>query len=159
MKTKRSKGLDRRSSRGRRATPPWSRFKKEIESLFAENLDLVLHCTYYQSGHIPRHHFVLNKEVIWDYPGVFMDENPGIPLYQAYWRGYHTGQTTPADLLRAWLDLPRDQLMEPMPEDPCGLSDILRAADRRLGKERLLEWGKTLHEYHPARKVLEARFG
>jgi hypothetical protein len=48
--------------------------------------------------------------------------------------------------------------MEGFEMDEWELTDILRAADRRLGRQTLLAWARTLDLDHPAEKVLAARF-
>jgi len=48
--------------------------------------------------------------------------------------------------------------MEPL-DDPWELAAILRAADRRLGRDRLLGWARTLDPEHPALVVIRTRFG
>lgn len=48
--------------------------------------------------------------------------------------------------------------MQPF-EDPWELGAILRAADRRLGRNTLLTWAAGLDSEHPALKVIDARFG
>jgi hypothetical protein len=150
---------------------PWSKFKKRIESFWAENLDMVVHCTAYtyhtnhSSYEIPRYWIVLNGEMIWDFPGVFV---------RGYGGGYGRGKSTDrlpsiqywlsteafaSQVMEQYMDCPVANLFDTLKYDEWELGDILRAADRRIGKKRLLEWGKTLHEENPARKVLAARFG
>lgn len=142
----------------------WSKFKKRVEALWADDLDMVIHCTAYRhstnhdSYEIPRFWVVLNGNTIWDFPGPFIeDTNTGRLPDIRYWLD---NQSFASFVLREYLDLPRDKLFEPIHQyDQWELGDILRAADRRIGKNRLLEWAKTLDEENPARKVIEARFG
>jgi hypothetical protein len=44
-------------------------------------------------------------------------------------------------------------------DDSWELTDVLRAADRRLGRATVTAWADTLDARHPARPVVEARFG
>jgi hypothetical protein len=98
--------------------------------------------------------------IIWDFPGPFLRPAPGQPPRSGrgppldYWEsGYGWGNGTspsiPSVMLRAYLDRPRDRLLEPF-EDPWELAAILRAADRRLGRACLLAWAQALDPAHPA---------
>ncbi len=157
---------------------PWSKLKSRIESLFAPNLELAIHCnvfvkvTMHDTWDEPRHWMVLGRgasqKIIWDFPGPFLRPSPdqpprstrGPPLehFEAGYRLSERQPSVPSATIRDYLDRPREQLMEPF-DDPWELAAILRAADARLGRRRLLEWGETLDGEHPAWKVLGARFG
>ena len=145
---------------------PWSKLKAPIERLWADGLHMAIHCTAYSNSRerrdsrLSRHWIVLNKAVLWDFPGQFLAEAPA--------RGRQAPEATPqfpnggstiAPLLRDYLDRPVEHLLDPFVDDDWELTDILRAADRRLGKARLLDWGLSLDADHPAHKVLSARFG
>lgn len=152
--------------------------KSRVEALFAPDLQLAIHCNVFtkiDNGFTfdePRHWVVLGRgragKIIWDFPGPFLRPGPdkpprsprGRPL--TYWEdGYGWAGRKPSEpsvLMRDYLDRPRQQLMEPF-DDPWELAAILRAADRRLGKTCLLDWGGQLDADHPARHVLVARFG
>jgi uncharacterized protein len=93
------------------------------------------------------------KETIFDYPNQFMD----LPDHEAEWwdkkRADSSGQISVRNsypyerhgvseisvLIRDYIDRPREALFEPFENDRWGLTDILRALDRRVGKRRLLE--------------------
>lgn len=161
-----------------RSPRPWSKLKSRIEALFAPGLPLAIHCNVFVkvtkefTFDEPRHWVVLGRgragRIIWDFPGPFLrpgrDQPPrssrGRPL--DYWEcGYGWDGKRPSEpsaLMRDYLDHPRDRLMEPF-EDPWELGAILRAADRRLGRERLMAWAETLDPAHPATAVIRARFG
>jgi hypothetical protein len=55
-----------------------------------------------------------------------------------------------SNLIRDYINCPKEALLEPFENDRWGLTDILRAADRRIGKRRLLEmnpenpWAKKI---------------
>lgn len=142
----------------------WSKKKKLIKALWDERLNLDIHCDVYKyhTNHdayeLPSYTVVLNKEPIWDFPGKFISYTKNrierLPAIQ-YWMDK---DCFAGFVLDAYIDQPKDKLFEPLPSDSWELGDILRAADRRLGKKRLLEWGETLHEENPARKVLVERF-
>jgi hypothetical protein len=80
------------------------------------------------STDLPRYWITLSKDVIWDYPKDFSK--------QAY--PYETNISAISDLLREYIDTPRDQFFAKCFTSDCwGLTDILKAADRRIGKEQL----------------------
>ncbi|WGM40441.1 hypothetical protein [Caulobacter sp. NIBR1757] len=146
---------------------PWSKLKSRVEDLWVPKLGLAIHATRYKAQHHngapeghSRHWIRLNKTIIWDFPGQFLPDRPsrGAPLYGVNIAnpngGYRIG-----NLLRDYLDRDRDRLFEPFENDGWELTDILRAADRRVGRERLLAWAETTDEAHPALAVLRARFG
>lgn len=152
--------------------PRWSRTKSTIEALFADGLDLRLHTTAYtipgrNPVKLPRHWATLNGEVIWDFPRDYLPQNApdgvtAVPYpLSPYWKGLGNRSDVGA-VLQAYLDCPRDELLtRVIAEDHHDLGDLLRAADRRLGRTRLLMWAMTtLPRFDcPARKVLKARFG
>jgi len=161
---------------------PWSKLKARIEALWVPGLPLAIHANAYthrtdhDSYQLPRHWFLLDGEVIFDFPGPFMVPNPARGAYihtfeDLYVYRDEASKPIPAIpgwrhqpshiislLLRDYLDRPRDRLMEPFKDDYWEFTDILRAADARIGKARLRDWSKTLDDGHPARKVLAARF-
>jgi hypothetical protein len=157
---------------------PWSKLKSRVEALFAPNLPLAIHCNVFVkvskefTFDEPRHWIMLGHgragRIIWDFPGPFLrpapDQPPrsgrGLPL--DYWEsgyGWDNGRSPsePSILMRAYLDRPRERLMESF-EDPWELAAILRAADRRLGRACLLNWAQALDPEHPALAVIQARF-
>jgi hypothetical protein len=158
-------------------TKPWSKLKSRIEGLFAPGLPLAIHCNVFVKFDRgfeldePRHWIVLGRgragRIIWDFPGPFLRPAPdrpprstrGPPL--TYWEdGYGWSGRRPSEpsaLMREYLDRPRERLMDPF-EDPWELAAILRAADRRLGRACLMDWGNQLDRKHPAHVVLAARF-
>ena len=149
-----------------------------VEALFAPGLPLAIHCnvfvttTKHDVFDEPRHWVQLghgrSAEIIWDFPGPFLRTRPGKPPrsdrgppLETWESGYGWDGRRPSEpsaLLRDYLDRPRDRLWQPF-EDPWELAAILRAADRRLGRNALLAWGNHLDPAHPALKVLQARFG
>jgi len=165
---------------------PWSKLKSRIEAIWVPNLKMAIHTTpftyksTYGEYQIPRHWIALDKHIIWDFPFPFIGDNPsprGKPIAyyeEAYCvsdnvakpiaRAPHNTRYSPltssivAIILRHYLDRPREQLLEPFPEDEWELADILRAADSRLGRSKLLDWAQSLDQEHPALAVIQARF-
>jgi len=147
-------------------TKPWSKLKSRIEALWADGLGMSIHCTSYPFNtpgapvRVSRHWITLGKEILWDFPGPFLSEgrSRGGPVDNAY-PGFANGGSVIGELLREYLDRPRELLLHPFTEDRWELADILRAADRRLGKEALQSWSRDLGADHPAKRVLDKRFG
>lgn len=128
----------------------WSKLKKKVEALWAPNLDMVIHCNsvrrYTNHDHydLEHHWIVLNGEVVWDR----MAEFP------------YTFPTRTSQVLDQYLMCPVDELLtRKFDEDHFGLGDVLRAADRRLGKTRLFAWRLSMPPGQtPALEVLKARY-
>ena len=145
------------NSRGRR----WSKIGRDIRNLFDPNLPLQIHCVAYAfsgseawtSTRLPRYWITLGKEIIFDYPKHFLDcivfepsewekehfgdEAGTLRHYYTYGGEYYVPEIT--ELIREYIKRPKEALMDPFENDHWGLTDILRAADRRIGKRRLLE--------------------
>ena len=137
----------------------WSKLQKAVEALFITDPKIRIQCRSYRMGsqrgstNLPRYWVTLDKETIWDYPKDFK-----AAVESSY--PYRTDISTFSDLIRQYIDTQLDQLLiNQLEQDTWGLTDILRAADRRLGRERLREWGEALPLDSPARKILTARFG
>jgi hypothetical protein len=149
----------------------WSKLKSRVEALWVPDLPMAIHCsvrkvvTTHWTLDEPHHWIVLNKEVIWDTSAFLRNPDQSGPprgrrietFEDMYWGP--NGTSVVADLLRQYIDRSRNQLFEPFEMDGWELTEILRAADRRLGREALLGWAEDLDEGHPALKVLVARYG
>jgi hypothetical protein len=159
----------------------WSRLGRDVKALFDPMLNLQIHCIMQPlkgknaigSTHFPRYWITLNKEVIFDYPRQFMDLPDHKPRW---WENQNKEFTTVAksypyeehgvseisNLLREYINRPKDKLFEPFATDRWGLADILRAADRRVGKRKRQEMLRTIlnggTNSTAVRKILEARF-
>lgn len=113
----------------------WSKLKKLLEALFDPALDLQIHCTVHRSEggpNIGRYWFVLDNVIIWEEP------KKVIPSLVAGTENPVATEITA--VLREYLDTPKDDLLKrDFRADRWGLVDVLRAADRRVGKRRLME--------------------
>jgi hypothetical protein len=155
---------------------PFSKLKKTIESLFDDKLKMEFCCNSYpirgQWGHknsIPRYYVKLGKEIIWDFPKDFDMEE--LPFY--YW-AYNNHIN---ELVHDYIDAPIDKLLkkkfkydkntfimqhldlnqQDKLEIDYRLTEIFKAADRRIGKEKLLIWAKKV-ENPKVDKILGIRF-
>ncbi len=155
---------------------PFSKLKKTIESLFDEKLKMEFCCNSYpiigQWGHrnsVPRYYVKLGKEIIWDFPKDFDLKELSF---------YHWADNNHInDLIRDYIDAPIDNLLnkefaldkntftkqqlnshdQVTFEIDYKLAELLKAADRRLGEEKLLTWAKTLAN-PKVDKILALRF-
>ena len=127
----------------------FSKLKKKIESLFVPNLKLSVYCNVYHkpcyyggSMEIPRFWMVLDKQIIFDFIKDFEKTIVPDPAHEkwggrpVYWRDISDSIT---EILQAYIETPVNELLEcQFDNDYFGLADILRAADRRIGKNRLI---------------------
>lgn len=141
----------------------WSKLKKLIEDLFAPGLPLQIHCTAIRTtpdneGSLAEvlgvFKVCLAKNVIWNFPRQFVNEET---VYPDGGNQYSFGVRDLNELLRDYLDTPKNILLKKeFSRDFFGLTNILKAADRRLGLERL-----ELHfkdwEQESLRNVLSTR--
>jgi hypothetical protein len=99
---------------------------------------------WHGSTDLPRYWITLGKEIIWDYPKDFIgaksvDAEGGEHPYP-----YMNDASEISQLLREYIDTPKEELSnKEFEEDKWGLSAILKAADRRIGKRQLVELQKT----------------
>jgi len=132
----------------------WSQLKKLIESLFDPSLNLQIHCTVHRSEggpNIGRYWIVLNKETIWEEPRKVI---PSLVAGTA-----NPVATEITAVLRDYLDTPREEILtKAFAADKWGLVEVLRAADRRVGKRRLMELQGEAQSL-AAGQIIEARLG
>lgn len=141
---------------------PWSKLQKEYYLLLAEGLNLQLHCSAYRmdsqmgSTNLPRYWITLSKEIIWDYPKNFVGEkHPN----RADLKWYPYGNDVPniSMLIREYIDTPKGEIFDKVFEnDYWGLTNILKASDKRIGVRRLPDLKKKISN-EAALKVIECR--
>ena len=146
-----------------RRPKPWSKLQREIYKLLLPELKLQIHCRVYrmdsQRGHtdLPRYWISLDKEIIWDYPKNFEKGHlwEDTEYYVQY--PYVEDASDISALLREYIDTPKELLCaKEFAADRWGLAEILKAADRRLGREALHAMLDET-ENSAARKVLNKR--
>lgn len=150
----------------------WSKLQHELYLLLDEAIHMQIHCSVYRmnsqygSTDLPRYWITLGKDIIFDYPQQFLNEKLSDfgrkrprPAYQTVDKMYPyiTDVNTISNILREYIDTPIANLLEAhFDYDNWGLTDILKAADRRIGKQRLKEhFFET--ENGAVQKILTAR--
>lgn len=142
---------------------PWSKLQKEYYLLVADGLKIQLHCSAYRHGakngseHVPRYWITLDKKTIWDYPRQFTGFED--PCVLAEDLDYESDVPDISRLLREYIDTPKDEILEKaFKGDVWGLTPILKASDKRIGKRRLPELRRATTS-KAAHKVIDARTG
>jgi len=127
---------------------PWSKLQREVNKLIDKNIKFQIHCVAYRmdsqrgSSDIPRYWITLGKETLWDYPKGFMKEDSKINLRDDILSRYPYGSDVSdiSVVLREYIDTPKELIYEKhFEKDIWGLIDLLKAADKRIGKRRLTE--------------------
>lgn len=100
---------------------------------------------------LPRYWITLNKEIIFDYPKIATSK-------EAY--PYITDISNISNLFREYLDTPRNQILtKNFTADKYGITDLLKAADKRLGVEKLEQHfqNNTVKNIDICQNILKAR--
>jgi hypothetical protein len=152
----------------------FSKFKKQIDNLFVPELKMEFCCYAYPmrsergNASIPRFCIKLGKEIIWDCPKGF-----NIPENLIHEWSSDNGI---CDLVRDYIDTPIDNLLETEFEKEkwhsvfssdkkdnieinYHLTEIFKVADKRLGKDKLIDWVNKLgYKNSTVNYILEKRF-
>ncbi|WP_298060764.1 hypothetical protein [uncultured Campylobacter sp.] len=134
-----------------------------------KSIDFKLHCTVYRmqsrcgSTDLPRYFITLAGEIIFDYPKDFVLKSGGVKslaggaLAKIY--PYGNDISDIGELIREYIDTPKDELFaKHFDEGGWGLANILKAADKRIGKRRLQILAKN-KKNQAMQKVIAARLG
>jgi len=146
----------------------FSKLKKRIESLFLPDINLEIRCTCYGyigwAGYreLPRFWITLNKEIIFDFIKDFGYEaivpDPYSPYLDYIRPVYYSDIESINNLIQEYIETPVNTLFNHVfDKDYFGLTDILKAADRRIGKNRLLVL-KEKTQSEAVKKVIDKRF-
>ena len=148
----------------------FSKLKKRIEELFSPDLDMEVHCTVYRKKtsrtilKLPRLWITLNGEIIFDFikdfKGVrashlvhYIDNTSAMVDFPII----HLDILFITDMIQEYIETPVNKLLDHvLSKDYYGLSDILKAADRRIGKQRLLLL-RDRTENEAAKKIIDTR--
>lgn len=135
----------------------WSKLQKQIYLIIDDKIDLQIHCSMYRmnsqqgSVDLPRYWISLNKEIIFDYPKIATSKG-------AY--PYITDISNISNLFREYLDTPKNQILtQNFTADEYGITDLLKAADKRIGVEKLEQHfqNNTVKNIDICQKILKAR--
>jgi hypothetical protein len=97
---------------------------------------------WHGSTDLPRYWITLGKKILWDYPKDFNAKGGSTVQNQGY--PYCNDVSEISELLRDYVDTPKSELLSRTFEnDKWGRVDILRAADRRVGRSQLMEMQKV----------------
>jgi hypothetical protein len=148
----------------------WSKLQREIYNLLMPDVKLQIHCVAYRMASaqknnkragvnwggntlLPRYWITLEREIIWDYPKDFMEQEVPYSDYKGERMAmlkeiypYTPYTLNISNLFRQYIDTPKDLLLDTVFDgDKWGLTDILKAADRRVGKGKLAAWRATIN--------------
>ena len=123
-------------------------------------VEFQIHCALYEmnsndgyhGNKLPRYFITIGKEIVFDYPKDFDT------TYRYGFNSYpwDTDIQDISNLIEQYIQRPESELMNPLEEDRWGLTDILRACDRRIGKRRLSEIAKDT-ENEVVKKIIMKR--
>ena len=135
----------------------WSKLQKSLYLIVSDKVDFRIHCSVYrmksQRGNtdLPRYWITIGKDIVFDYPKQFINNEKSTKY------PYITQISDISDLIREYIDCPVALLPEKKFEnDLWGLTDIFKAVDKRLGKERLNSYFSS--NYSVAKDILKKRF-
>ena len=135
----------------------WSKLQKSLYLIVSDKVDFRIHCSVYrmksQRGNtdLPRYWITIGKDIVIDYPKQFINNEKSTKY------PYITQISDISDLIREYIDCPVALLPEKKFEnDLWGLTDIFKAVDKRLGKERLNSYFSS--NYSVAKDILKKRF-
>ena len=128
----------------------WSSLQRELYKIIDNRIRFQIHLSKYRidsqygSTDLPRYWITLGEEIIFDYPKQFVDVSTHGNFIknlsgkkQLY--PYGTDISDISDLIREYIDTPKEIIFHKHFEnDYWGLANILRAADKRIGKRRLI---------------------
>jgi len=112
------------------------------------------------NSNLPRYFITLDKTIIWDYPKDFVlqDGTVGNDAEGGKAYPYETDISAISALIRAYIDTPKAEVYSKYFEsDKWGLINILKSADRRIRKRRLLNLSEQLPEQDPAQTIIASR--
>lgn len=146
---------------------PFSKLQREIYKLLDPKAEMQIHCRAYRmpksqstNPQIPRYWITVGDEIVFDHPGKdgFKVVGQDCEHAKTNWRpGHHFPyDTVPliSQLIRDYIDTPVSELMDKKFKcDHFGITDLLKAGDRRIGKRR---WDK-LPETDTIRTILGKR--
>lgn len=146
----------------------WSKLQKELYLIIDPTIDFQIHCAVYPmrgdraTSPCPRYWITIGKEIVFDYPKDFTDENGHVVHHNEFISSqadypYYNDVSLISNLIRDYIDTPVSDIMtRHFENDFWGLADIFRASDRRIGRRRL-EILRNKIKNQAAQKILELR--
>ena len=111
----------------------WSTLQSALYRVIEPKIGFQIHCCTYDIGQcipLPRFWVTIGKQIIWDFPKNFMDEN------EEEWYFYDEAKKLSC-LIKEYVDCPVNELLTHEFNDRFKLIPILHVCDRRIGKRRL----------------------
>lgn len=126
----------------------WSKLQRELYKVIDPTINFQIHCSVYRMGSrwgssdLPRYFITLDNEIIFDYPKQFINEKKELKNLSrdsiAMTYPYNNDISDISDLFKEYLNTPKEELLDKhFHNDYWGLINILKAADKRIGKRRL----------------------
>lgn len=142
----------------------WSKLQKQLYLIIDKESKFQIHCSVYKTKSawnagqksgiskkeeaIPRYWITVgdNKEIVWDFPNNFLNDKSLVEkdnwyiqrdttIKETYF--WYVNYTWIAELIREYLDTPKDQLLiKEFENDHFGLANVLRKYDRRISKSK-----------------------
>lgn len=140
----------------------WSKLQSRLYNIIDENLDFQIHMAVYpmnanDSHHgkarmLPRYWITIGKEIVFDYPKEFdTTYKYGVNSYP-----WDSDIEEITNIIEEYIQAPKETIMNSFENDRWGITDILRACDKRLGKHRLKDlYGKDCS--NTVKKIIEQR--
>lgn len=138
----------------------WSKLQSRLYNLMDEKAEFQIHCALYEmnsndgyhGNKLPRYFITIGKDVVFDYPKQFDT------TLKYEWNSYpwDCDISDISDMIEAYIECPENELMQPFTDDKWGITDILRACDRRIGKRRLIQMHDET-ENAVVREIIEKR--
>lgn len=121
----------------------WSKLQKEIYLIIEPTIQFQIHCARYRmksqfgTTDLPRYWITINKEIIFDYPKEYLNQCMGEDTLKENYP-YINEISDISQVIREYIDTPVNVLLEKeFLNDKWGITDILKASDRRIGKRKL----------------------
>lgn len=138
----------------------WSKLQSRLYNLMDKKAEIQIHCALYEmnsndgyhGNKLPRYFITIGKDVVFDYPKQFDT------TLKYGWNSYpwDCDISDITDVIEAYIECPENELMQPFTDDKWGITDILRACDRRIGKRRLIQMHDET-ENAVVREIIEKR--
>jgi len=151
------------NQRGLNKAGKWSKLQKALYNIVDPDMKFQMQCSVFWTRSswmakkgkgrefVPRYLITIGKNIVWDFPNMFINNDSQIDMNHTYTKvvkpnkpfsikdtyGWSENYTWIAETIRAYIDTPKDQLLTiQFEKDKYGLVDVLRAVDRRIGKEK-----------------------